>query len=82
MSGQRQKQTRLLHSRKRNEDTKKSGDKQASPVKKSKSKGEDLKLTLSSKFTSVMVTHCQMGQAEAENMFDSIYKNATAQEEN
>ena len=68
--------------KKRKEDAKKSGDKQASPAKKSKSKGEDLKLALSSKFTSAMVTHCHMGQAEAENMFDFIYKNPTAQEEN
>ncbi len=64
------------------EDAKKSGNKLASPAKKSKSKGEHLKLVLSSKFTSAMVTHCHMGQAEAENMFDSTYKNATAQEEN
>jgi hypothetical protein len=64
------------------EDAKKSGNKQASPAKKSKSEGEDLKLALSSKFTSAMVTHCHMGQAETENMFDSFYKNATAQEEN
>ncbi len=68
--------------KKRKEDTKKSGNKQASPAKKSKSKSEDLKLALSSKFTSAMVTHCHMGQAEVENMFDSIYKTATAQEEN
>ena len=68
--------------KKRKEDTKKSGNTQASPAKKSKSEGEDLNLALSSKFTSGMVTHCHMGQAEAENMFDSFYKNATAQEEN
>jgi hypothetical protein len=43
--------------KKRKEDAKKSGDKQVSPAKKSKSEGEDLKLALSSKFTSAMVTH-------------------------
>ncbi len=68
--------------KKRKEDAKKAGNKQASPAKNPKSKGEDLKLTLSSKFTSAMVTHCHMGQAKAENMFDSIYKNATVQQEN
>jgi hypothetical protein len=68
--------------KKRKDDAKKSGNKLASPAKKSKSEGEDLKLALSSKFTSAMVTHCHMGQAEAENMFDFIYRNATAKEEN
>ena len=68
--------------KKRKEDAKRSGNKLASPAKRSKSEGEDLKLALSSKFTSAMVTHSHMGQAEAENMFDSTYKNATAQEEN
>ena len=68
--------------KKRKEDTKKSGNKQASLAKKSKSEGEGQKLALSSKFTSVMVTHCHMGQAEAENVLDSIYKNATAHKEN
>ena len=68
--------------KKRKEDAKKPGDKQASPAKKSKSEGEDLKVALSSKFTSVMVTRCHIGQAKVENMFDSIYKSATAQQEN
>ena len=68
--------------KKRKEDAKKAGNKQASPAKKPKSEGDNLKLALSSKFTSAMVTHCHMGQTEMENMFDSIYKNATAQEEN
>jgi hypothetical protein len=68
--------------KKRKENAKKSGNKVASPAKKSKSESEDLKLALSSKFTSALVTHCHMGQAEAENMFDSIYKNATTEEEN
>ena len=47
--------------KKHKEDAKKSGDKLASPAKKSKSEGEDLKLALSSKFTSAIVTHCHMG---------------------
>jgi hypothetical protein len=68
--------------KKRKEEGKKNGDKPASPPKKPKTDGEDLKLALSSKFTSALVTHCHMGQAEAENMFDAIYKNATAPEEN
>jgi hypothetical protein len=68
--------------KKRKEDPKKSGDKLASPAKKPKSNGGDLKLALSSKFTSALVTHCHMGQAEVENMFDSIYKEATVKEEN
>jgi hypothetical protein len=58
------------------------GDKLASPPKKPKTEREDLKLALSSKFTSSLVTHCHMGQAKAENMFDAIYKKATAEEEN
>jgi len=66
--------------KKRKEDAKKSGDKLASPAKKLKT--EDLKLALSSKFTSALATHCHMGQAEAENMFDSIYKEAAVKEEN
>ena len=68
--------------KKRKEDAKKAGDKQASPAKKPKSEGDGLKLALNSKFTSALVAHCHMGQAKAENMFDSIYKNATVQEEN
>jgi hypothetical protein len=68
--------------KKRKEDAKKSDNKQTSPAKKSKSEGEDLKLALSSKFTSAMVTHCHMGQAEVENMVDSSYKKGIAQEEN
>ncbi len=67
---------------KRKEEAKKSGEKPISPTKKPKTEGEDLKLVLSSKFTSALVTHCHMGQAKAENMFDTIYKNATAKEEN
>jgi hypothetical protein len=66
--------------KKRKEDTKKSGNKLASPAKKPKT--EDLKLALSSKFTSALVTHCHMGQAKVENMFDSIYNEATIKEEN
>ncbi len=42
--------------KKRKEDAKKAGDKQASPAKKPKSEGEDLKLALSSKFTSISVS--------------------------
>ena len=68
--------------KKRKEDAKKSGDRRASPAKKPKSEGGDLKLALSNKFTSALVSHCHMGQAEAENMFDSIYKEATVKEEN
>jgi len=68
--------------KKRKEEAKKTGKKPASPPKKPKTEGEDLKLALSSKFTSALVTHCHMGQAEAENMFDAIYKNATTAEEN
>jgi len=58
--------------KKRKEDAKKSGNKHASPAKKPKT--EDFKFALSSKLTSELVTHCHRGQAEAENMFDSIYK--------
>jgi len=68
--------------KKRKEEAKKSGEKPISPTKKPKTEGEDLKLVLSSKFTSALVTHCHMGQAKAENMFDTIYKNATTKEEN
>ena len=64
--------------KKRKEEAKKSGVKQVTPpAKKAKPDDEGLKLALGNKFTSAMVTHCHMGQAEAENMFDSIYKDAT-----
>ena len=63
--------------KKRKEDAKKSGAKVVSPpAKKAKPDDEGLKLALGNKFASAMVTHCHMGQAEAENMFDSIYKDA------
>jgi hypothetical protein len=68
--------------KKRKEEAKKSSEKPTSPPKKPKTKSEDLKLALGSKIASALVTHCHMGQAEAENMFDMIYKNATAEEEN
>jgi hypothetical protein len=56
---------------------KKPGAKPAPPAKKVKADGKDLKLALANKFTSTMVTHCHMGQAEVKNMFDSIYKDAS-----
>jgi hypothetical protein len=62
--------------KKRKEAAKKPGAKPASPAKKVMADGKDLKLALANKFTRAMVTHCHMGQAEAENMFDSIYKDA------
>jgi hypothetical protein len=62
--------------KKRKEAAKKPGAKLAPPAKKVKADGKDLKLALANKFTSAMVTHCHMGQAEAKNMFDSIYKDA------
>ncbi len=65
--------------KKRKEAAKKPGAKPAPPAKKVKADGKDLKLALANKFTSTMVTHCHMGQAEAENMFDSFYKDANAE---
>jgi hypothetical protein len=65
--------------KKRKEAAKKPGAKPAPPAKKAKADGEDLKLALANKFMSAMITHCHMGQAEAKNMFDSIYKDADAE---
>jgi hypothetical protein len=65
--------------KKHKEAAKKLRAKPAPPAKKVKADSEDLKLALANKFTSAMVTHCHMGQAEAENMFDSIYKDAAAE---
>jgi hypothetical protein len=65
--------------KKRKEAAKKLGAKPAPPAEKVKADGKDLKLALANKFVSAMVTHCHMGQAEAENMFDSIYKDADAE---
>jgi hypothetical protein len=72
MSGPSRRLTRLLHSR---SVRRKLRSLVRNPL-------QDLKLALGSKFASALVTHCHMGQAEAENMFDTIYKNATAEEEN
>ena len=73
----KKKADRTAAFKKRMEAYKKSGTKQVTPpAKKAKPGDEGLKLALGNKFTSAMVTHCHMGQAEAENMFDSIYKHA------
>ena len=65
--------------KKRKEAAKISGAKPAPPAKKVKADHEDLKLALANKFTSAMVTHCHMGQAEAKNMIDSNYKDAAVE---
>ena len=71
----KKKADRTAAFKKRKEAYKKSGAKQVTPpAKKAKPDDEGLKLALGNKFASAMVTHCHMGQAEAENMFDSIYK--------
>jgi hypothetical protein len=65
--------------KKRKEAAKISRAKPAPPAKKVKADHEDLKIALANKSTSTMVTHCHMGQAEAKNMFDSVYKDAATE---
>jgi hypothetical protein len=62
--------------KKRKEEAKKSGGKPAS-AKKAKPNGKELKLALGKKMTTALMTHCHMGQSEMENLFDSVYKDAT-----